>query len=120
MNSLAQQALDRAREEPFPVLCSKVQLASVLDDIDPPLDINAIDTSGPINRVRFFGGAELLPRHADEGRRGVRSGRHRQSGAEQGSKLCQRDQVCYRVAATVRAYWQSTHNSAAMITSDIA
>ncbi len=60
MNFLAQQVLDRARGELLPVLYSKAQLASALDDIDPPLDINTIDTSGSINRVMFGEGQSFV------------------------------------------------------------
>ncbi|TPG76344.1 hypothetical protein [Pseudomonas arsenicoxydans] len=56
MSPIAQHALDRAQGEPVPISCPETQLASVLDDIAPPLDISAIDISGPINQVMFLEG----------------------------------------------------------------
>ncbi|WP_338523326.1 hypothetical protein NUH87_26585 [Pseudomonas batumici] len=59
MNALARRALDRALGSPLPVPQPKPRVVQTFADVLVQLDLNEIDTSGPINRVMYLEGRQF-------------------------------------------------------------
>jgi len=56
MNPIAQKALDRAMGKILPIPQPKPLVARTFADVMVQLDVNEIDTSGPIDRVTYLEG----------------------------------------------------------------